>query len=348
MTGFPGFIAERLLARLARADVQFYLLVQPQFVEKAMQDVERIAFETATPLEHFVLVKGDITQPDLGIVADDLNVLRAEITDIFHLAAIYDLEVSKDAAMSVNVEGTRNVNAFARSVESLHRYNYVSTCYVAGGRNGRILETELEHSDGFLNFYEESKYLAELEVENLKTKINVTIYRPSVVVGDSKTGETAKYDGIYYLIKYLMLNPNLLRLVNVGNKDVRLNLVPVDFVAESIAKLSEDDNAVGKTVALADPHPLTTEDLFDLIAEKLSGKRSIWTPPVSLVKPFLSSSISPKLTGLPLSAVPYFYTPKTYDTSIAEELLEPHNVKCADFRAYVSTLLDFVRKHTEI
>ena len=82
---------------------------------------------------------------------------------------------------------------------NLRRYNYVSTCYVAGKRKGEIRENELEHDAGFRNFYEETKYLAEIEVERLKSEFPVTIFRPSVVVGDSETGETAKYDGIYYL-----------------------------------------------------------------------------------------------------------------------------------------------------
>lgn len=348
ITGFPGFIAERLLVRLARPDVQFFLLVQPAFLEKAMHDVEQIALASSAPLENFTIVKGDITQPNLGIDDDDLSILRDEITDVLHLAAIYDLEVSKDAAMAVNVAGTKNVNEFVRSIASLDRYNYISTCYVAGARKGRILETELAHSEGFLNFYEESKYLAELEVEKLKDEIDVTIYRPSVVVGDSQTGETSKYDGIYYLIKYLMRSPNLLRLVNVGNSDVRLNLVPVDFVADAIAALSEDENAKGKTVALADPNPLTTKDLFDLIAEKLSGKRSVWNPPINFVRTFLTSAISPPITGLPHSAVPYFYTPKTYDTSVADELLRPHCIECRDLRDYVGNLLKFVKNNPEI
>ncbi len=348
MTGFPGFIAERLVALLAGSDVQLFLLVQPEFVEKAIQDVERIAAATTTPLEHFVVVKGDITKPHLGIEPEDLKVFREETTDIFHLAAIYDLEVGKNAAMAVNVEGTKNINDFARTIENLDRYNYISTCYVAGARKGRILETELEHNEGFLNFYEESKYLAEIEVEKLKQEINVTIYRPSVVVGDSKTGETSKYDGIYYLIKYLMRKPELLRMINVGNRDVRLNLVPVDFVAAAIGELSSDEKAIGKTIALADPRPLTTQELFDVIAEKLSGKRSAWNPPVNLVRMFLSSAISPKITGLPLSAVPYFYTPKTYDTAVADELLQTHEIVCPDFREYVGNLIDFVKKHPEI
>ena len=141
----------------------------------------------------------------------------------------------------------QKVREFAR------RYNYVSTCYVAGKRTGEILETELEHDAGFRNFYEETKYLAECEVEKLKeNKIRLTIFRPSIVVGDSVTGETQKYDGIYSLIRYLRKAPKLFRLVNVGNKNVKLNLVPVDFVVEAIALIK--DARDGKTIALAAPN----------------------------------------------------------------------------------------------
>ena len=147
-----------------------------------------------------------------------------------------------------------------------------------GNRKGVIRETELEHDAGFRNFYEKRNTSLR---PKLKAEGRAACYRisPVVVVGDSRTGETAKYDGIYYLIQYLSKAPGLLRLVNVGNKDVKLNLVPVDFVVEGIAALAFDDEALGKTIALADPEPLTTEELFDVIAENLAGKRSAFGPP---------------------------------------------------------------------
>ena len=98
ITGFPGFIAGRLVERLAGSQTQFYLLVQPQFVEFAMQEIEEIADFTDTPLDSFVIVEGDVTQPKLGISDADLETIQYEVTDVFHLAAAYDLAVSKDAA----------------------------------------------------------------------------------------------------------------------------------------------------------------------------------------------------------------------------------------------------------
>src|SRR5918912_1331592 len=279
LTGFPGFIAGRLVKRLALECARFLLLVQPAFLERAREEVARIASGTDSSTDNFRLIEGDLTQPDLGIAPLELERARQETTTLFHLAAIYDLAVKREPAMHVNVEGTRNVNAFALSLKNLRRYHYVSTCYVAGFRTGLILETELRHEAGFRNFYEETKYLAELEVEAMKSQLPVTIHRPAVVCGDSRTGETAKYDGIYYLIHYLRKRPRLLTLANIGNPRVSLNLVPVDFVVEAMAALAKDEQAAGATVQLADPSPLTTHELFEAIAQALAGRGSRVTVP---------------------------------------------------------------------
>ncbi len=348
ITGFPGFIAGRLVLRIASDETDIYLLVQPVLLETARIDIERISQDLGISPERFHLIEGDITVPDLGIEATYLGEIRDKVNEVYHLAAIYDLGVAKQIAYSVNVEGTKNANEFARSLKQLDRYYYVSTCYVAGKRTGEILETELEHTAGFRNYYEETKYLAEIEVEKLKAELPVTIYRPSVVVGDSITGETVKYDGIYYLIQYLMMAPGLLRVVNVGNQIVRLNLVPVDFVVDSMAVLAGDKRTIGKTLALADPDPLTTAELFDKIAESLTGKHSVITPPSPLVELFLKSPISPPTTGLPLSGVPYFFVSQTYDTAIASEMLAPYKAACPKFDSYVGNLIEFVKKHPQL
>nr|MBA2736884.1 SDR family oxidoreductase [Pyrinomonadaceae bacterium] len=138
LTGFPGFIAEKLVERLAGRDTRFFLLVQPQFVEKAKHDIGKIIRKTNLPLENFEIVEGDITLENLGISEKDLEIVRAETTDVHHLAAVYDLAVEKDLAYRVNVEGTCNLNEFVRRLPNLRRYNYVSTCYVAGRRKGEI------------------------------------------------------------------------------------------------------------------------------------------------------------------------------------------------------------------
>ncbi|HEX8177661.1 MAG TPA: SDR family oxidoreductase [Pyrinomonadaceae bacterium] len=348
LTGFPGFIAGRLVKRLAETDARFLLLVQPALKERARQDITRLVEETGAPESRFRIIEGDITKTDLGIEPAALEAAQKETNTLFHLAAIYDLAVAADVARLVNVEGTRNVNRFARSLKNLRRYHYVSTCYVAGKRKGLILEDELRHEAGFRNNYEETKYRAEIEVDELKSELPVTIHRPSVVCGDSRTGETAKYDGIYYLIQYLRMQPRLLSLINIGNHKVHLNLVPVDFVVEAMATLAQDELALGATIQLADPSPLTTHDLFEEIARALAGRSSRMTIPPKLVRPSLMLPFSPSLTGLPHAGVPYFFIDQTYDTTHATGLLEPHGVRCPPFPTYVNALIDFVVRHPKL
>lgn len=345
LTGFPGFIASRLLRRLASEGARFLLLVHPTFIERANEELEDIASAASRPISDFVIMQGDVTSPDLGLAPADLKVAQSQTTIIFHLAAIYDLAVARGPGLQVNVEGTRNVNEFARSLASLRHYHYVSTCYVAGKRTGVILETELKHEAGFRNHYEETKYLAEMEVEALKSELPVTIHRPSVVCGDSRTGETVKYDGIYYLIRYLLKWPSLLSTFNIGSTEVTLNLVPVDFVVAAMSALARDPLSVGKTVQLADPNPLTTRELFNQIARSIEGKESRITLPASLVESSLMFPISPRITDLPHSAVPYFFLKQTYDTTQATQLLTPHGISCPPFESYVKTIADYAARH---
>ena len=347
ITGFPGFIADRLLERLARTPSEFILLVQPSWQDRARHEIDRIATLTGRSPEDFRIVQGDITQPDLGLSPSDLELTRERTTRVFHLAALYDLAVEREPAMRVNVGGTRNVVEFARTLPSLRHFHHVSTCYVAGKREGAILETELRHDAGYRNFYEESKYLAELEVESVKDRLPVTIHRPSVVCGDSRTGETVKYDGVYYLILYLLRWPSL-SSVNIGNHRVSLNLVPVDFVVDAMAALAFDQNAIGKTLQLSDPSPLTTNELFNTIAGALNGKRSRITAPATWVRFFLMLPPSPEITGLPHSAVPYFFVKQLYDSSHAQALLKPHGIQCPPFQTYVDQIVEFVRKHPQL
>ena len=348
LTGFPGFIAGRLVERLASEGARFLLLVQPAFIERARADIAELARKTGAHLSRFSLLEGDITREDLGLAPADLEAARKETTALFHLAAIYDLGVSRDLAERVNVEGTRNVNHLARSIKNLRRYHYISTCYVAGKRTGVIMENELQHTAGFRNYYEETKYLAELEVDALKSELPVTIHRPAVVCGDSRTGETAKYDGVYYLINYLRMFPRALSLANIGNAQVRLNVVPVDFIVEALAALAQDERAIGATLQLADPAPLTTRELFDVIAKNLAGRASLLTVPAPVVRTTLSIPLNEKLTKLPRVGVPYFFLKQTYDTTRAEQLLEPHGVRCPRFSDYVEALLEFVERHPKL
>jgi thioester reductase-like protein len=347
ITGFPGFIANRLVRRLAESTENLILLVQPALLERAEEEISKISNEALRSRNNFRIVPGDISVPNLGLNDSDLEIVRSETTRVFHLAAVYDLAVARDLAIRINVEGTRNLKELARTLPRLRHLHHVSTCYVAGKREGLIKETELRHDAGFRNFYEESKYLSEIEIDDLKNELPVTIHRPSVVCGDSRTGDTAKYDGVYYLIFYLLRWPSGLSLLNIGNHEVCLNLVPVDYVVDSLSALAFDEKSIGQTLQIADPNPLTTNQLFNSISRSINGGQSKITLPPRLVEFFLMLPPSPAITGLPHHGVPYFFVKQTYDTLNASRLLEPHGLRCPKFESYVSRIVEFARENPD-
>ena len=138
--------------------------------------------------------------------------------------------------LRVNLHGTRNVVRFLAECPRLDRLHYVSTCYVSGTTTGVFHETDLDVGQSFKNHYEETKFLAEMEVA--RSGLPVTTYRPSIVVGDSRTGETGKFDGPYFTLTAMEKIPSPGVFIKIGSGLNPANVVPVDFVTEAMARLS--------------------------------------------------------------------------------------------------------------
>jgi thioester reductase-like protein len=267
------------------------------------------------------------------------------------LAAIYDLSVRRDPALRVNVDGTRNVLRFAGECRNLRRFQYVSTCYVSGRYAGPFAETDLVRGQEFNNFYEETKFLAEVKVQEwMERGLPATIYRPSIVVGDSRTGATGKYDGPYYAIRWILKQPGVAFLPMFGQPErTRVNLVPSDFVLAAIDHLSGRDESLGKVYQLADPEPLTVAELVDTIA-RVAGKRVVRVPTFKGVAqgaleyvPFLE-----RLTGIPAAVLDYWVHPTYYLTDNTRRDLAGTGIEVPPFPTYAERLVEFVRAHPEV
>ena len=352
MTGFPGFLGSALLPRLlARRDgVRAVCLVQPRHLATAQRRLDDI--EAAHPglRGRIELAEGDITAADLGIGPhrrDDLE----DVTEVWHLAAVYDLAVAPETARRVNVDGTARVLEFCRSRPRLRRLQYVSTCYVSGRYDGEFTEDALDEGQTFRNHYEATKYEAELLVRKaMADGLPVTVYRPGIVVGDSRTGETQKYDGPYFLASFLRRQPFVAVMPRPADPDrVTFCLVPRDYVIAAMDELSVLDRSVGRTYALTDPHPPTVRQLVDTFARHL-GRRVIWLPlPLGPTR-FVIGAVPgvERLVGLPAEAVDYVASPTTYSTRNAVADLAGTGVVCPAFESYADTLLDFMSSHPEI
>src|ERR1700712_1720798 len=230
LTGFPGFIGTRLARKLLAdgSGTRIVALVEPRMIATA----RAVALQFDGRVE---VVEGDITDPKLGLPDERYAELAATVGRVYHLAAIYDLAVPEEIARRVNVDGTRHVVDFCKACTQLERHHYISTCYVAGKRTGTVLESELDAGQEFKNHYESTKFAAETLVRDSMADIPATVYRPGIVVGDSRTGDTQKFDGPYFILWYMFRMSQFgLSAGSLGNDKANFNAVPVDFIVDAM------------------------------------------------------------------------------------------------------------------
>ena len=346
-TGFPGFIGARLIPRLLelQPDTTFVCLVQEKFRAAAERSVEELGRAHAATLGRLELVAGDITAPGLGMGEEEAQLLHERLTGCYHLAAVYDLAVEREVGMRVNVEGTMNVLEFLGECTRFERLDYVSTAYVSGSAVGLYHETDLDVGQGFKNHYEETKFLAEVAVK--ESDLPAAIYRPGIVVGDSRTGVTAKFDGPYFSLNAMRNLPSPGVFMKVGTGDSHVNLVPVDFVLEAIARLSTWEGAIGKTYNLTDPNPLSAFQIEELFARAL-GKSFLYVPvPLILAKLAFSADAVQKAFGMPVQTLDYFDHECRYDCSQATQDLARFGVSCPAFSDYAQRLIAFYLQNVD-
>lgn len=351
-TGFPGFLGSELLPRILRRTdgVTATCLVQPDYLAVARRRIDALELAEPALRGRVSLIEGDITRADLGLGAG-LRRIASAATGIHHLAAIYDLGVRREIGMRVNLYGTRHVLDFAEACPGLERFHYVSTCYVSGRHPGIFGEDDLAKDQEFNNYYEETKYQAEVEVrDRMKNGLPATIFRPAIVVGDSQTGATQKYDGLYAMIRWLLRQPGMALMPMLrGADEARLNLVPSDFVVTAIDYLAALPHSVGRTYQLADPEPLTVAETVDLLATT-TGRRVVQLP---IRKSIGQSALRgvpglSRLTGISAEHLDYFDHPTHYSTRNAGTDLQGSGISVPRLSGYLEKLVKYFRAHPEV
>ena len=345
LTGFPGFIGKRLAARLleADADASLVALVEPRMVDAAA------AAAAELDSERIEIVPGDIAEPRLGLTEGEHDRLAGQVVRLFHLAAIYDLAVPLEIAQKVNVEGTGNVLDFCARATSLERLLYVSTAYVAGVRTGVVYEHELAMGQEFKNHYESTKFQAEVWAREMLDRVPTTIVRPAIVVGDSKTGETQKFDGPYFILRTIAEAERAGRaVVQFGRADAAFNAVPVDFIVDAIAAAAGSAAAEGQTLHLVDPEPLSAAELTETLSMEYAGRSPKGrVPPRVAAASLRVPAVRRRLGGTPPESLVYMNHPVRFDTRRATEILEPLGVSVPSFRDYAGAMVRFFREHED-
>jgi thioester reductase-like protein/short-subunit dehydrogenase len=268
VTGGTGFIGRRLIALLLEhRQGKIHVLVRESSAGRLDELVDgwRAARGPAAA-KRVVPVLGDLRRPLLGVEEERVGELRGQIAHFIHLGAVYDMTAPVERNVAANVGGTTHAVELARSLEAgcLH---HVSSIAVAGAYRGTFTEEMFDEGQKLPSPYHRTKFEAERIVRE-QPFVPWRVYRPGVVVGDSRTGEMDKVDGPYYFFKAIQrarqLLPEWLPLLapDLG----RVNVVPVDWVAAALEHLAHEPDLDGRAFHLTDPRRQRVDELVNELA----------------------------------------------------------------------------------
>ena len=350
LTGGTGFLGTELAGLLIRdTESIIYVLTRAAGEEDAAARLKSIWYfdkELISEIGQRVIpVTGDFTKPGLGLTEETARRLSEEVMLVIHAGAETGFQESADTLGHTNISGTRNMLMFSEHVKNLRRFVYISTAYVSGQKKGTVTEEE-PTAQAFSSLYESSKAAAEKLVR--ASGLPFVICRPGMIVGNSATGRAANFNTVYYVLKLMLLKK--MRVLPI-KKDTKLNIVPVDYVAESVLKIACSEEAEGKTFHLTCPEEAAPEagEMYTHVRawakENLSADlpAAVFAPMPALKAVGLSHNREKEghkknLTNNLLTILPYFYADQTFDRTNTDSVCGPYDQKWED---YLDGLLAF-------
>jgi thioester reductase-like protein len=349
LTGATGFVGMEVLSRyLERSDRHVVAMVRAEDDARAAARVRATidaACGDADAHAHRVTaIAGDLTAPRLGLGAR-WEPLAERVGAIVHGAASVAFDLSLPESRVINVDGTRRMLDFARACERLERFTYVSTAYAVGERRGTIYEDDVEHGR-FRNGYERSKHEAEQLVRAAHGAIDVTIARPSIVVGDHRTGWTAAFNVLYVPLRAIAAG--VIPVIPARRRSP-VDVVSVDYVADAVHALAEAPEAAGQTFhVVAGAQASTVGEIVELAEARFgAGHTPRLIPPRAyrtVAAPIVAKRASSSARRLLASTepyFPYFAMRLRFDDARARAVLEPRGIRAAPLRAYFDRLVDY-------
>jgi len=355
LTGANGFIATQIARNLlSDNEVTIFALVRANDGQAAQAKLAREWWaypELISALgTRIQVVHGDVCQPNLGLGEAEYSNIAEKTTHIIHTAADWRF-LPLDELRKTNVQGTANVITFAKEANTHHhleRFSHVSTAYVAGGATGIISEDQLTDQYGFFTDYERSKYEGELLVQAAKDELPISIFRPSMVVGDSKTGIIKTFNTFYFPLRLYLTGK--MRLMPVS-RSLKINVVPVDYVAKTIAQLTFEPKAKGQTFHLIAPYE-SLPQLGELMTfvQKWAKTELLCKLPSPIYLPLSPFSMKAALklqrefTGdrrvsdALINLAPYFSENRQFKRDNLDKILGPYELK---WQEIMLKLLDF-------
>lgn len=346
VTGATGFLGVQLVRELLdrHPEATLALLIRDRADQSGQQRAD--AFIPAADRSRVQVFSGDVAHPNCGLEPAAYARLVTETTRVIHSAATVRFDHSLDEARRINVDGTRHILDFAGAARGLRSFVYVGTAYVAGERSDLVRENELAIGQNYRNTYEQTKAEAEALVRSRLDSMPGVILRPSIIVGDSRTGVTSSFKMMYWPLK--IYARRLWRTVP-GYPDAVLDIVPVDFVAEAVAWLLFDKAALGSTVHLcAGPRgSATIEQVAACAMEYFDGPEPRYVDPklfFAVVRPLLFMSLwgrKRRVLRDGRAYRDYFTMRMQFDTTNAERLLAPAGIAPPPVLDYLDRLFHY-------
>ncbi len=358
VTGATGFIGRYLVANLARRKAPTYVLVR----KGSLARLAELRDAWGVDEKGVVAIVGDLAKPNLGVSAADMRRLKGKVDHMFHLAAIYDLKASAEAQQVANVEGTRHAVEFAGAVGA-GCFHHVSSIAAAGLYDGVFREDMFEEAEDLDHPYFRTKHDAEGIVRRECAR-PFRIYRPGFVVGDSHTGEINKIDGPYYFFKALQRMRKLLPewMPMIGIEGGRINIVPVDFVADALDHIAHKKGLDGKCFHLTDPKPYRIGEVLNIFARaghapqmtmRINARLFGFIPaPIlyglgSLAPVKRAMKVVLSDLGIPRDAFQFVNWPTRYDNREAAKALKGSGIGVPDLDSYAPALWDYWERHLD-
>ncbi|MGY8770939.1 MAG: SDR family oxidoreductase [Pirellulales bacterium] len=282
LTGSTGLLGRYLLRDLLIRNFRVALLVRPTRFETAEQRIDSILRhweeEWGVNLPRPVVFSGDLTEPMLGLSTQDQEWLRENCDSVLHSAASLTFQEKDGEPWNSNVHGVSRLLELCRET-NIKIVEQVSSSYVCGLRTGTVCESELDVGQEFGNDYEKSKVESEKLVQQDPDLESYTIFRPSIITGDSQTGFTPTYHGFYTPLRILqafltqinydeLFGTDHLGLLGLQGDEGK-NLVPVDWVSDAIVSIISRQPPCRKTYGIASPYPVTTSRMLSVFAKSL-------------------------------------------------------------------------------
>ncbi len=358
ITGGTGFIGRNFIDKLKDRQGDIYVLTRAGSRAK-FEDLQQRMGDAS---DRLIPVEGDLREPLLGLDEATISDLKGNIRHFCHFAAIYDIGASAESQVATNIDGTRNAVQLAQALDA-GCFEHVSSIAAGGLYKGTFREDMFEEAENLEHPYFATKHDSEGIVRN-ECEVPWRVYRPAMVVGNSKTGEIDKIDGAYYFFKSLQKIRKILPpwFPLVGIEGGKFNIVPVDYVVDAMDHIAHKEDLDGRCFHLSDPEHHSMGNMMNIFAEAGHAPRfsmRLDTRMFGFIPSFVRTTLAglPPIKrvistlladmGLPESVTMFMNYPTRYDNRDTERALKGSGISCPALRDYAPVLWDYWERNLD-